>query len=346
MGPNKSSNVKKNSMQSREIKLHSKMKEIFEKEGKETFEKVKKVILEEKVECQDVQNALRYFLSYGRKGFLVRPTLISLGSKAVGGDISLVSEIAKPLVLISAGMDIHDDILDNQKIQNRRLTVFGKFNTDIALLAGDALIFKGLISWCQISNRFPMQKFIEMSSLLEKAFFELGDGQAQEVNLKGRINVNPEHYMQIVKKKAADIEALLHIGALIGNASQNETKALSNYGRCIGMLWIIGDDVVDMFDHNELKRRIKHGCLPLPLFYVMEDPKIKFQLRKILLKTRITRKDTDTILEVVIKSAGFEKTKNVMKKLILKALKNIEGFANLKDLKLLIQDYQNFIEQI
>ncbi|MBX5320412.1 hypothetical protein HN007_00260 [Candidatus Bathyarchaeota archaeon A05DMB-3] len=322
------------------------MQEFFEKEGKETFEKVKKVILEEKVECQEVQKALCYFLSYGRKGFLVRPTLISLGSKAVRGDISLISEIAKPLVLISAGMDIHDDILDNQKIQNRRLTVFGKFNKDIALLAGDALIFKGLISWCQISNKFPMQKFIEMTLLLEKAFFELGAGQAQEVNLKRQINVNPEHYMQIVKKKAADIEALLHIGALLGNASQKETEALSNYGRCIGMLWVLGDDIVDMFDHNELKRRIKHGCLPLPLFYAMENPKIKAQLRKIFLKKRITRKDTETILEVVMKSAGFEKTKNVMKKLVLKASKNVEEFANFKNLKLLIEDYQNFIEQI
>ncbi|RJS78055.1 hypothetical protein CW667_01545 [Candidatus Bathyarchaeota archaeon] len=343
----KNRQIKKESfIQSRQMELHSKLQELFKKEGKATLEKVKKVILEEKIECKEIQRALKYFLSYREKGFLVRPTLISLGSKAVGGDIEAIAEIATPLVLMSGGMDIHDDIIDNQKKQNSRFTVFGKFDKDVALLVGDALLFKGLISWYKLLDKISMQKFIQITLLLEKAFFELGDGQAQEVSLKGKINVSPEHYLQIVRKKAADIEALFHIGALIGNASQSEIKALSNYGRCIGMLWILGDDVVDMFNPNELKRRIKHGCLPLPLFYAMENPKIKSRLRRILLKTRITKKDAKTILEMTIKFAGFKKTKSVMQNLVLEALETIKHFKNAEDLKLLVEDYQNFIEQM
>jgi len=347
MQSTKSPQVKKDcSIQSKQINIQKKMRELFEKEGKTTLEEVQKAILKEKIECKQVQKALQYFLSYRKKGFFVRPTLISLGNKAVGGDFSEISDIAVPLVLMSGGMDIHDDILDNQKKQNSKLTVLGKFNGDIALLVGDALLFKGLISWSKVFNKIPRKKFMEMTLLLEKAFFELGDGQAQEISLKGQINVSPEDYMRIVRKKAADIEALFRIGALIGNASQHETEALGNFGRCIGMLWILGDDVVDMFNHNELKRRIKHGCLPLPLFYAIKNPKIKFQLRKILLKPRITKEDTKTILEMTVKSSGFEKTKNIMKKLVLEALKSIGKFRNKKNLELLIEDYQNFIEQI
>ncbi|MGQ9507695.1 MAG: polyprenyl synthetase family protein [Candidatus Bathycorpusculaceae bacterium] len=347
MQAKKSNHVKKKSFtQNRQMELHSKLQELFENEGKACLEKVIKAILEERVECPEIQKALKYFLSYRQKGFLVRPTLISLGSKAVGGDVDVVPEIATPLVLMSGGMDIHDDIIDNQKQQDSRFTVFGKFNKDIALLVGDALLFKGSMSWCKAINKLPTQKFIEITSLLEKAFFELGDGQAQEASLKGKINVSPEYYMQIVRKKAADIEALFHIGAIVGNASQKETEALSNYGRCIGMLWILGDDVVDMFNHNELKRRIKHGCLPLPLLYVVENPKIKFQLRKILLKTRITKRDTKALLETTIKFAGFEKTKAIMKNLVSEALNNIKGFKNVEHLKLLIEDYKRFIAQM
>lgn len=331
----------------RQAKLGSKINELFEKEGKETFKKVQETIFEENVECKEIQDAIKHFLSYRRISFYVRPTLISLGCQAVGSNTKAVSDIAAPLVLMSGGMDIHDDILDNQKTQGSRLTVLGRFNKNIALLAGDALIFKGLMSWNRLAHgKLSIRSFIEITKLLEKAFFEVGDGQALEASLKRQTDVDPEQYLQIARKKAADIEALLRIGTIIGNAQQHEIESLSEYGRCLGMLWILGDDVADIFNHKEIKRRIKNGCLPLPLFYALRNPKFKSQIHEIIFKKKITKKDTETILQIVTESLGLEKTKKVMQGLIKKALRNATKFKNVENLKLLIMDSQNFISKI
>jgi geranylgeranyl diphosphate synthase type I len=339
--------IKKDQSKSKQTKLGSQIQELFEKKGKGTFEKVQKAIFEENIECQEVQDALEYFLSYRRSGFFVRPTLISLGCEAVGGYTNAVLDVAVPLVLMSGGMDIHDDILDNQKSQDSRLTVLGRFNKDVALLAGDALLFKGLMSWHElVKEKLSIQRFIEITRLLQKAFFEVGDGQALEISLKRKADVDPERYRHIVKKKAADIEALLRIGAIIGNASRDEIKALGEYGRCLGMLWILGDDVADMFNHKELKRRIKNTCLPLPLFYALENPKFKSQLHEIIFNKKITRKDTETILQMTTEAAGLEKTKKIMRDLISKALKGVKRFKNAEKLKLLVRDSLNFVSQI
>lgn len=339
--------AKKNHSKNKQTKLGSQINELFEKEGKETFEKVQKAIFEENIECQEVQDAIKHFLSYRRSGFFIRPTLISLGCEAVGGNTKAVLDIAVPLVLMSGGMDIHDDILDNQKSQDSRLTVFGRFNKDIALLAGDALLFKGLISWHKlVKEKLSVQRFIEITRLLEKAFFEVGDGQALEISLKRQTDVDPERCLHIAKKKAADIEALLRIGAIIGKAAQHEIESLGEYGRCLGMLWILGDDVADMFNHEEMKRRIENGCLPLPLFYAMRNSKLKSQIHEIIFKKKITRKDTETILQMTTESSGFEKTKKIMQGLIEEALKNVERFKNAEKLELFVEDSQNFISQI
>jgi len=347
MQKSKKHHAKKNHSKNKHTELGSQINELFEKEGKETFEKVQKVILEENIECQEVQDAMKHFLSYRRSGFFIRPTLISLGCKAVGGNTKVVLDIAVPLVLMSGGMDIHDDILDNQKRQDSRLTVLGKFNEDIALLTGDALLFKGLISWHKlVKEKLSVQRFIEITRLLEKAFFEVGDGQALEISLKRQTDVDPERYLHIANKKAADIEALLRIGAIIAKAAQHEIESLGAYGRCLGMLWILGDDLADMFSHKEMKRRIENGCLPLPLFYAMKNSKFKSQIHEIISKKKITKKDTETILQMATESSGLEKTKKVIQDLIEKALKNVEGFKNTEELKLFVEDSQNLVFQI
>ena len=74
---------------------------------------------------------------------LTRPALFSLVCEAVGGDPDITMPIAISITLISGAIDIHDDIIDQSKTKGDQPTVFGKFGKDIALLVGDALMFKG-----------------------------------------------------------------------------------------------------------------------------------------------------------------------------------------------------------
>ena len=48
------------------------------------------------------------------------------------------------VVLLAGAADIHDDIMDKSPKKELKLTVFGKFGQDIAILSGDALLLKGI----------------------------------------------------------------------------------------------------------------------------------------------------------------------------------------------------------
>jgi geranylgeranyl diphosphate synthase type I len=314
------------------------VQKLLEERGSKALEEARRTILQEEVECKEVHEALNYFMQeYWRD--LARPTLLSLACEAVGGDPEITTPIAVPMILISGAIDIHDDIIDQSKTKWSRPTVLGKFGKDIALLVGDALLFKGFtLLYKAIEKGIPADKVTIIIDIIKKAFFELGDAEALELRFRGRMDVTPEEYLDVIKKKAADVEAHTRISAILGGGSEEKIDALGKYGRILGMLAILNDDLSDMIDFEEAVHRFKRECLPLPILYALQSPKIKIAISSILLKETMTKKDAETVLKIVRRVKGLERMGKLMQKLARDAcayLKDVK--CNRTHLKLLIQ---------
>jgi len=313
------------------------VQKLLEERGSKALEEAKRTILQEKVECKEVREALNYFMQeYWRD--LARPTLLSIVCEAVGGDPEITTPIAVPMILISGAIDIHDDIIDQSKTKWSRPTVLGKFGKDVALLVGDALLFKGFaLLYKAIEKGIPADKVATIIDIIKKAFFELGDAEALELRFRGRMDVTPEEYLDVVRKKAADVEAYTHISAILGGASKDEIKALSEYGRVLGMILILRDDLADMIDSEEFVHRIKKECLPLPILYALQNPEIRSTLNPILLKKMIKQRDAEKILEITDKAGGFGRVEKLMQELTEKVYCSLECLnQNMRHLKLLL----------
>lgn len=299
------------------------IEKIFKKRGKKALEMARKEILQEKLECKEAKEALAYFVTkYWHD--LARPSLLSLVCEAVGGDPELTTPIAIPMMLISGAIDIHDDIIDQSKRKYGRLTVYGRYGKDIALLIGDALLFKGLTLLNKGAEKgIPFEKMRIIIDIIKDMFFELGDAEALELRFRGDLNVSPEAYLQVVHKKAADVEAHTRVGAILGSASLKKTEALGEYGRLLGMLIILRDDWMDVLEVEESCSRIRKESLPLPLLYGLQHPTIKDELRITLLKKNPTRKDAEFILKTIQKTSVFQKYAKLMNKLAANASSNL-----------------------
>jgi len=59
----------------------------------------------------------------------------------------------------------------------------------------------------------------------------------------------------------------MRISAILGNGTQKEINSLAKFGRKLGKLIILGDDIIDMTDAKELLHRIKKEHLPLPIIF-------------------------------------------------------------------------------
>jgi geranylgeranyl pyrophosphate synthase len=300
-----------------------KIQKVFKKRGKKALEMARKEILQEKLECKEAKEALAYFVTkYWHD--LARPSLLSLVCEAVGGDPELTTPIAIPMMLISGAIDIHDDIIDQSKRKYGRLTVYGRYGNDIALLVGDSLLFKGLTLLNKSEGKgIPFEKIGIIIDIIKNMFFELGDAEALELRFRGDLNVSPKAYLQVIRKKAADVEAHTRVGAILGNASLKMTEALSEYGRLLGMLIILRDDWMDVFDVEESCNRVRKESLPLPLLFGLGNPLVKDKLTSILLQKTVTRKNAESILEIIQETDVHQKYAKLMNELAEYAIQNL-----------------------
>jgi len=312
------------------------VEKILNERGSKALEAARNEILQEKIECKEAREALTYFMTQYWHD-VARPALLSLACEAVGGDPNITTPIAVSMILTSGAIDIHDDIIDQSKVKWSHPTVLGKFGKDIALLVGDALFFKGFTLLCEaVKKGIPAEKAAVIIDAIRKTFFELGDAEALELRFRGRIDVTPEEYLHVVRKKAADVEAYTRISAILGGGSKEEIEALAKYGRLLGMMMILRDDLVDMIDFEEAVHRIKRECLPLPILYVLQNPKVRSRLASILLKKPIRKGDAKTILEVTEKAGGLKYTRKIMHNLTREIYSCAENLKRNKNIFILL----------
>jgi len=257
----------------------------------------------------------------------------------VGGDPEITTPLAIPMTLISGAIDIHDDIIDQSKSKWSRPTVYGKFGKNVALLVGDALFFKGFTLLHKAVKRgISAKKIVVISDIIKKTFFELGDAEAIELQFRERTDILSEEYLRIVRKKAADVESHTRIGSILGNGTQKEIEALSAYGRLLGMMMILNDDLADMLDFDEFVNRIKNEHLPLQVIYALEKSRNKSEINLILRKKKKTKSDVKKIVNFTNKAEGPVFVAEKMKSIADEAIYHLQGIKKNKQyFKLLVE---------
>jgi len=326
--------------------LMKKIQKIFKERGTNALQAAKKEILLEKIESSEVSEALTYFMS---KYWLdtTRPALLSLICEAVGGKAETTTPIAVSAILMSGAVDIHDDIIDQSRTKEVGATVFGKFGKDIALLAGDALLFKGLTLLFQaVDKGISLEKLSAILDITKKTFFELGDAEALELRFRGRIDITPEEYLHVLEKKAAIVEGYAQIGVILGGGSKRELKALGRYGEALGTLIMLRDDLIDMIDVEEARHRIERESLPLPTIYALQSPRTRSLIAPYLIKRSISKKDLHLIIHKVHEAGGISRCQELMQRLGERALRYLGSVKfNKRELELLIRAVISLPEQ-
>ncbi|HKZ94946.1 MAG TPA: polyprenyl synthetase family protein [Candidatus Bathyarchaeia archaeon] len=314
------------------------IQKIFERKGTKALNMARQAVKEERIKSRKAQQALTYFITeYWHD--TARPSLMALSCEAVGGDPEITLPVAIPMILISGAIDIHDDIIDQSKSKDGRPTVYGKFGLEIALLVGDALLFKGLVLLNKTEvEKIPAETMLQVNDIIKTMFFELGDAEALELECRRQLDVSPEDYLHIVRMKAADVEAHTRISAILGNASSREVEALSEYGRLLGMMIILRDDIIDLLVPEECRSRITKECLPLPLLYGLQDAARGPELRSQLQGKTISDRRVQEILSTVRNSRAIARHCKTMEKLASKAMLKLRVLShNTRELQLLVE---------
>jgi len=295
----------------------------LQKRSEKSLKIAKETVLNIRVECREIDDAFKHYTRNWND--YVHPGLMSIACEAVGGDPNEVVPTQVVMLLLTAAADIHDDIIDESKMKYGKPTVFGKFDKDVALLVGDALLVKALTLLYELKNRFSA-----IWNIIFSRFFELGEAEAIEASMKGNINVSPEEYLRILEKKAATFEAHMRIGAIIGDGDHEAVDLLGNYGKTLGTLIHIREDFIDMFEPDELMNRMRNECLPLPILYSFKNPETKKIILSYLSKRTISEKDAERIVDIIFNEKNVEMFRNKIKRMAEETCMIINSLGNEK----------------
>ena len=269
-----------------------------------------------------------------------RPALLSFACKAVGGQRKATVSTGAALTLFAWAIGIHDDLIDESRTKNGRLTVMGKFGRDLALILSDVLLFKGFTLLRKtLESETTADRVVKILITVERIWFEQSEGEASEIQHRGLTDVTPEECLEKIRMRASEIEACARIGGILGGGTVRHVERLGDYGRLVGMMGILRNEVIDMLELDVLKHRMRKESLPLPLVYALQESSTRPELVKLMTNRKATKANLKGISKLSDNCGGIEKTAALIDIMSNKAYELAKSFKSI-ELKLLATPFQ------
>ncbi|HEY2626592.1 MAG TPA: farnesyl diphosphate synthase [Candidatus Udaeobacter sp.] len=200
-----------------------------------------------------LHKAMRYSLFAGGKR--LRPILCLAAAKACHGNIANALPLACALECIHTYSLVHDDLpsMDNDDFRRGRPTCHKVFGEGIAVLAGDGLL---TIAFEIVSKAKPTPRY-DISTLLCELAVAAGSqrliaGQVADLEAEGKkVNRGQLRYIH-ENKTAAILTTSVRLGAMSANAERKKLRAITNFGRGLGLAFQVIDDILDVTQTSEI----------------------------------------------------------------------------------------------
>lgn len=197
--------------------------------------------LEMGVEPPELYEPVRYVLSGGGKR--LRPVLLLLAAEIYGAEVARAMPAALAVEVFHNFTLVHDDIMDHAATRRGRPTVHERWDEGTAILCGDYLMALAY----DLLARTETSRPAEMHRTFHRMVVRLCEGQALDKAFETRDEVSVEAYLDMIDRKTgALLEAVLDLGALVGDAPEADREVLRAVGRNVGRAFQIQDDLLDL----------------------------------------------------------------------------------------------------
>ena len=236
-------------------------------------------------------------------GKRVRPALTLAAASLAGIDASedtLLGGVSVELVHLASLY--HDDVMDEATRRRNVPSVNARWGNLLAIVAGDFLLAR--------SAEIAASLGTEIAGLLAATLARLCQGQIAEVRSAYRLDRSEEDYLvAIADKTAALMSTACRIGGITAGLERPQIEALTRFGECLGIVFQIRDDVLDVVaGEQELGKPpgqdLAEGIYTLPVQRALLDRQIGPKLRS-LLGRPLGREEVEVARELVAASPGI-----------------------------------------
>jgi geranylgeranyl diphosphate synthase type II len=205
-------------------------------------------------EPQLLYQPVQYILM--QSGKRLRPRLVILATELFHGDKEKVLPVAAAFEMLHNFTLIHDDIMDNAPLRRGKETVYKKWNSNIAILSGDALATMALQQLLTVDMDHVRRT--EIISLFAQTSLEVCEGQQYDLNFETSDYVSIDDYFGMIRLKTAVMLAgCLKAGAIFAGADAKSQNSLYEFGISLGLAFQLKDDLLDIYADHEIFGKIK-----------------------------------------------------------------------------------------
>ena len=239
---------------------------------------------------QSLVDPINYVLSGVGKRF--RPILTMIIADINNVPIKEVLYPAISIEMLHNFTLIHDDIMDEDIMRHGKETVHKKWNDNIAILSGDAML--------AISLQMLMKNNLKDKNNLVKTYINgllsVCEGQALDIEFESRSDVSIDEYTKMIYLKTAYMIGLSsEIGGILSNLDEDEIIVLKNFGDSIGMAYQVQDDLLELFSDSDSMNKSLDSDFTLnkkTFLWTCTEPRDREELNNLLNQFKDDKKET------------------------------------------------------
>ena len=278
-----------------------------------------------------------------RAGKRMRPMLILLMAKSVGRVTDVTQHAAVGLELLHTASLVHDDVVDESAERRGQQSVNKLYDNKVAVLVGDYILSTALLHISYTHNETIVRYLAELGRTLS-------NGEILQLSNIHAHDISENAYYQVIKPKTAALfEACAALGTLSGGAKEEEIESAKMFGRNLGMIFQIRDDIFDYYDQSRIGKPtgndMAEGKLTLPAIYALNSTQDK-EMLAIAYKVKdgsVTKEEIARLVAFTKEHGGIEYAERRMWELHAEALTFIERDVQDDALKDSLHAYLDFV---
>lgn len=235
-------------------------------------------------------------------GKRIRPLLTILTSKMFGYSGPDHIKLAAAVEFIHAATLLHDDVVDESSMRRSKPTAHIIWGSKASILVGDFLFSQSFQLMVETESIKAMQALSIASAIIS-----VGE-VAQLVKLKERRIIDEQEYQGIIIAKTAELfGASCQAGANIAQQDESICKILHDFGKAVGSIFQIIDDLFDYLGNKEeLGKNIGDDflegkvTLPLILLYPKLDNNLQITIQEMIKADSRTQDNLTVIIDLML----------------------------------------------
>lgn len=185
---------------------------------------------------------IAYTMALGGKR--IRPVLTLMTCEAMGGDINKAVNAALGIELFHNFTLLHDDVMDRADVRRGKPTVHVKWNDNVAILSGDAM----LTTATQIVSKVSDDILRSILELFNTTAMEIYEGQQWDMDFEQRNDVTVDEYINMIRLKTSVLlGCACKAGAIVARASAQNANTIYDMAVNLGLAFQLQDDYLDVW---------------------------------------------------------------------------------------------------